>query len=130
MASDVSAMGGTPIVVLIVEDEALIQELVRLTLEEAGFAVQTASDGDLAMAMFKEGDAALVRAVVTDVDLGSKVDGWAVAKRARELSPSIPIVYISGGAGSTEWSANGVPNSVLITSCCCEHNLLLLFPSY
>jgi DNA-binding response OmpR family regulator len=54
-----------------------------------------------------------IRAIVTDVDLGTKVSGWDVAHRARELYPNIHIVYMTGGSAD-DWSANGVPNSILI----------------
>ena len=53
-------------------------------------------------------------ALITDVNLGrGKLTGWEVAKRARELSPSMPVVYMTGDGGS-DWAANGVPNSVLL----------------
>jgi CheY-like chemotaxis protein len=54
-----------------------------------------------------------VRAVVTDVDLNREITGWDIARRARELYPDIPIVYMTG-ANADEWTAMGVPESVLI----------------
>ena len=54
-----------------------------------------------------------IRALVTDIDLGTQVTGWDVARRARELQADIPVVYMTGGSAD-EWSANGVPNSILI----------------
>lgn len=41
------------------------------------------------------------------------VDGWEVAHVARELNPSIPVTYLSGDS-AVEWSANGVPNSLML----------------
>ena len=55
-----------------------------------------------------------MRALITDIKLGSKVTGWDVAKHARELNPDLPIVYITGSDGH-DWASLGVPNSVLIT---------------
>ena len=50
----------------------------------------------------------------TDVNLApKKLTGWDVARRARELTGDIPIVYMSGASGH-EWTSHGVPNSVLI----------------
>lgn len=49
-----------------------------------------------------------VRAVVTDVDLKGELTGWDVARRARELHPGIPAVYMTG-ANADEWTAKGVP---------------------
>jgi hypothetical protein len=36
------------------------------------------------------------RALVTDINLGrDKIDGWDVARRAREIDPNFPVVYMS-----------------------------------
>jgi bifunctional non-homologous end joining protein LigD len=36
------------------------------------------------------------RALVADVNLGGTMDGWAVAKHAREIDPAFPIIYMTG----------------------------------
>jgi DNA-binding NtrC family response regulator len=52
--------------------------------------------------------------LITDVNLGrDKLSGWDVAKRARELNPSVAVIYMTGDSGH-DWAANGVPNSVLL----------------
>jgi DNA-binding response OmpR family regulator len=99
--------------VLVVEDELLLQEVIGPPLEDAGFAVLFASNGDDAVGML-EVDASSVRALVTDVDLGRHPTGWDVARRAREIRPEIAVVYMTGGRAE-EWHANGVPKSILIT---------------
>jgi len=54
------------------------------------------------------------RAIITDVNMGKgKLTGWDVARHARELNPDMSIIYMTGD-GSRDWTANGVPNSVLI----------------
>jgi len=53
------------------------------------------------------------RALVTDINLQAELSGWDVAKRARELSPEIPVVYMTGDSAN-QWSSHGVPNSVLL----------------
>jgi DNA-binding response OmpR family regulator len=102
-----------PVVVLVVEDEFLVQEVVRPALENAGFDVLVAFRGDEAVEILEKDDPGAIRALVTDVDLRTKITGWNVAKRARELHPDIPVVYTTGGTAD-EWSANGVPNSILL----------------
>jgi DNA-binding response OmpR family regulator len=52
-------------------------------------------------------------ALVTDVNLSGRINGWEVAKVARELDPGFPIVYMTGAAGD-EWASRGVPNSILL----------------
>jgi DNA-binding NtrC family response regulator len=101
------------VTVLIVDDETLIHPTLQDALEEGGFATTAASEPDQAIAML-EAEGASFSALVTDINLGSKLTGWDIAKRAREINPDIPVVYMTGFADN-EWSANGVPNSVLLT---------------
>jgi CheY-like chemotaxis protein len=62
-----------------------------------------------------DADGMRFRALITDVDLGSKkLTGWDVARRAREINDRIPVLYMTGADGH-EWASMGVPNSVLIT---------------
>jgi DNA-binding response OmpR family regulator len=96
----------------LVEDDALIRDLLEASLTEAGFEVVEVSCGTKALAHF-EADAARFRAVITDIRLGAGPDGWAVARRARELVPTMPVVYMSGDS-SHEWSSKGVPNSLMV----------------
>jgi DNA-binding response OmpR family regulator len=51
---------------------------------------------------------------VTDINLLGKVDGWEVGRIAREVEPSMPVIYMTGTHGE-EWASKGVPNSVLLT---------------
>jgi len=96
----------------LVEDDALIRELLEASLTEAGFQVIEVSDGTKALAEF-QADATRFRAVITDIRLGAGPDGWAVARRARELVPTMPVVYMSGDS-APELSSKGVPNSALL----------------
>jgi CheY-like chemotaxis protein len=55
------------------------------------------------------------RALVTDINLGpGKMDGWEVARHAREVDPDFPVVYVSGDSAE-EWASKGVPNSIMLT---------------
>ena len=36
-----------------------------------------------------------------------------VAKRAREITDELPVIYITGGAAH-DWASNGVPKSVFL----------------
>lgn len=101
------------VLILVVEDEALIEALVVSGLEDAGYAVATAGTAEEAIALLEKDDI-VVRAIVTDVNLApKKLTGWDVAHRARELTADVPIIYMSGASGH-EWTSHGVPNSVLI----------------
>jgi DNA-binding response OmpR family regulator len=98
--------------ILLIEDEVLIHELLATEFVEAGFEIVAAHDGDRAIAEL-EIDANRFRAVITDIKLGSGPNGWDVARRARELLPDMPVIYITGDS-THEWSSKGVPNSVVI----------------
>jgi DNA-binding response OmpR family regulator len=70
------------------------------TDEEAFAALELNSGQDLA-------------GLVTDINLRRPRTGWDVATRARELSPNLPVIYMSGDDGH-DWPSKGVPNSTLI----------------
>ncbi len=111
MGDNTTELASPPLVVLVVEDEALILAMVVSALEGARYGVRVAASGIEAMTVMD--DQAELRALVTDVDLGEGPNGWDVAKRARERAPTIPVIYVTGGS-QADWSANGVPNSMLI----------------
>jgi CheY-like chemotaxis protein len=102
-----------PPLILFVDDEELIFEVVKETLEEGGFAVRPAHSAEAAMAALEAGSNELA-GLITDINLGSKTTGWNIARRARELRPDLPVVYTSGYA-SSEWSAEGVPHSTIVS---------------
>jgi two-component system, OmpR family, response regulator len=54
------------------------------------------------------------KVLVTDVNLGDGLNGWEVARRIREKEADFPVVYITASSAD-EWTAHGVPNSVLIS---------------
>ena len=101
-----------PPVVLVVEDEFLIHELIVPALEEAGYRSVTTTEGNEAVVLLKNQEHT-IRALVTDVHLGEGINGWDVARRAREIYQDIPVVYMTG-RGAHEWTAQGVPNSILV----------------
>jgi DNA-binding response OmpR family regulator len=81
--------------VLLVEDQADVAELARDALCEAGFSVTVALDDRTAYTTL-EREARSFAAVVTDINLGTGVTGFDVARRARQLNGDIKVIYISG----------------------------------
>jgi len=99
---------------MVVEDDGHIQSLIEATLTEGGYQVSTASTAERAIELLDVQDPKY-RALVTDVQLGSeKLTGWDIARRAREITADLPIVYVTGDSGP-EWASQGVPNSILVT---------------
>ena len=97
--------------ILLVEDDQLIQNMVEEALTEGGFEVSIFASGEEAVAALSR---KTFRAVVSDIHLSGKIEGWEVARVAREIDPALAIIYMTGKAAE-EWSSKGVPNSVLLT---------------
>jgi DNA-binding response OmpR family regulator len=101
------------LVILVVEDDQLVQSVVEESLVDGGFGTVIASSGENAMELLDRSERKY-RALVTDINLGaSKVDGWDVARHAREIEPDFPVIYMSG-KDATDWASKGVPNSIML----------------
>ena len=100
------------ILLLLAEDEALIRMHLEEELRDAGFDLVVAGNGRQAIREI-ETEASRFRGVVTDIRLGHGPDGREIARRARELVPGIPVVYMSGDSAN-EWGSRGVPESVMV----------------
>jgi DNA-binding response OmpR family regulator len=99
--------------ILVVEDDHLIQSVVEEALKEGGFETIVASSGEQAAELLDSAEGKY-RALVTDINLGrEKLDGWEVARHAREIDPAFPVVYMSGDCAE-DWASVGVPNSIML----------------
>jgi DNA-binding NtrC family response regulator len=99
-------------VVLVIEDDQEIQTVLEDALRDGGLEPAIAGSGEEAITLLKA-FRSKYRALVTDIKLMGRLDGWRVARAAREVDPAFPVVYITGSA-SAEWPVQGVPNSVLL----------------
>ena len=104
---------GDLLVVLVVEDDAPVQTIVEDALADGGFEPAIAASGEEAVTLLK-GIKGKYRALMTDIQLRGVMDGWEAARRAREIDPEFPIVYMTGG-NAADWPSRGVPNSILLT---------------
>jgi two-component system, chemotaxis family, chemotaxis protein CheY len=77
---------------LVVEDDEAMRELLRRTLERAGFAVATAATGRAALKLFGERQVDLA---VTDLMM-PEMDGLTLIRELLRLQPSAHIVVVSG----------------------------------
>jgi len=98
--------------VLFAEDDPLLREVIANVLGDAGFQVVTAENGRVACDALDQ-DGSRFCAIVIDVNLGDGPDGWAVAKRARDVDPLVPVIYVTGGSPQP-WRTEGVPKSLMI----------------
>ena len=112
LAAGVIALDQNIPIVLVIEDDDSIQTVVEDALSDAGFKPAIAPSGEEAVTLLK-GMKNTYRALVTDIGLRGKIDGWEVAQQARQIDPEFPIVYISGKSAA-EWPSKGVPNSIML----------------
>ena len=99
--------------VLVVEDDQLVQSVVEDSLSDGGFETIVTPSGEKAIELLDAADGKY-RALVTDINLGpGELDGWDVARHAREIDPHFPVVYMSG-IEADEWASQGVPNSIML----------------
>jgi DNA-binding response OmpR family regulator len=95
-----SKSGVAPVHVLFVEDEFLISEWVAQALSEQGFCVQALRCDP-------------VDVLFTDINLPGDMDGAALARRAREMQPHLPVVYASACCNSLQ-PVDQVPGSCFV----------------
>lgn len=100
-------------VVLVIEDDPDIQFFLEEALRDGGFEPAIAGSGEEAVTLLKA-FRSNYSALITDIKLLGRLDGWHVARAAREVDPAFPVVYITGAAPQ-EWPMWGVPDSVLLT---------------
>ena len=101
------------VVILVIEDDPAVQGIVEEALTEAGFEPSMVASGEEAVTLL-QGYKGKYRALVTDINLVGRMDGWEIAKRAREIEPEFPVIYMTGAAAD-DWASKGVPNSILLT---------------
>jgi DNA-binding response OmpR family regulator len=81
--------------ILVVDDDQVIQQLLKVNLELEGYAVEVASDGEEALALYPEFQPNLV---LLDIMM-PKLDGWEVARRLNANEGGRPpIVLLSARA--------------------------------
>lgn len=104
-------MMDNPPLLLLVEDEPLIRTMLAEALEDGGYALAEAENGEKAIAELNSTKGFV--GLITDIRLGPGLSGWEVARKARQGAPGIAVVYVTGDSAG-DWVAEGVPNSVLL----------------
>ncbi|MCX6144923.1 MAG: PAS domain S-box protein [Ignavibacteriales bacterium] len=80
--------------VLVVEDEEMLLDLLETLLEEQGYRVLTARDGQEAVDIYRQfGDG--ISIVLSDMGL-PKLGGWEVFRQMKEMNPKVRCILASG----------------------------------
>ena len=79
--------------ILIVDDEPSLRDVMATVLLDAGYLVQTAADGHIALEIIDLNPPDLI---ITDVMM-PHLGGWALLDHAHERNPSLPVILMSAG---------------------------------
>jgi DNA-binding response OmpR family regulator len=77
--------------ILLVEDDEALRFIVKDNLEQHGYLVEVAEDGEIALELFAKSSFDLI---LLDVML-PKVDGFQVAQTIRKSNEQVPIIFLT-----------------------------------
>lgn len=81
--------------ILVIEDEDGVRNLLRTLLRLSGYEVVSCQDGPDALDLMEARGGSL-HLLITDVNLGSGMDGFEAAARLRDRQPDLKVLYMSG----------------------------------
>jgi CheY-like chemotaxis protein len=82
--------------ILVVEDDDDVRDVAVLGLDDAGYRVLVAADGDLALAMLASDER--IDLMFSDVVMPGVLNGFALARRAVALRPNLKVLLTTGYA--------------------------------
>lgn len=110
--------------ILVAEDQEEVLQVVVRSLENAGYGVTSAKSGDEAKALF-EADPSY-DLLLTDIVMPGSLLGTVLAKKLREIEPSLPVVFMSGYASEAAVHGNGLrPDDIRLMKPVQRHDLLV-----
>jgi phosphoserine phosphatase RsbU/P len=92
-----------PYTVLVIDDDALMRMTLKAYLEDSGYSVVEAEDGEQGIELFNRERPDIV---LTDLRM-PKMDGFEVIARVKRDSPGTPILAITG-TGDEDTAAEAV----------------------
>jgi two-component system, NtrC family, nitrogen regulation response regulator NtrX len=78
--------------ILIVDDEEIIRETLKEILQDEGYQIELAVDGEQALNLLKKNKYDLI---LCDIKM-PKMDGMEVLDKAMDVAPDVPFIMISG----------------------------------
>jgi two-component system cell cycle sensor histidine kinase/response regulator CckA len=80
--------------ILVIEDEELLRQLVKAMLEDNGYSVLEAADGEKAVELYTQYHNEIA-VVLSDMGL-PKLGGWEVFQKMKQINPHIKAILASG----------------------------------
>ncbi len=81
--------------ILVVEDDSILRDLVVRMLQSLGYSTLTAGTGEEALEILADPNRTL-DFILTDLVMPGSLQGWDVARQARNLRPGLPVLCTSG----------------------------------
>lgn len=81
-------------IVLIVDDDDQVLDVAAIVLASLGYQVIPATNGEAALEIIKYYRA--IDLLMTDIVMPGTIDGWELARRAKQLRPELGVVYTTG----------------------------------
>jgi two-component system cell cycle sensor histidine kinase/response regulator CckA len=94
--------------ILVVDDEAAVRDIARLTLETHGYRVLEARDGAEGVAVYAQ-HRNQIRVVISDMDMPI-MNGAAMMRSLETIDPQVRIICASGLIPTSRAPQNRVPN--------------------
>lgn len=91
-------IGGTE-TILVAEDEEALRNLARAVLEELGYTVLLAKDGEDAVELYDQ-NRERIDMLLMDVVM-PRVGGWEAYERIRQLGGDVPLIFMTGYSSET-----------------------------
>jgi DNA-binding response OmpR family regulator len=79
--------------ILVVEDDPLVRTMAVAALEDEGFEVIEAEDGEQALRHCRE---RIADVIFTDIQLPGTINGWDIAEHCRDQDPNVRVIYATG----------------------------------
>jgi|SRR3954464_13252148 CheY-like chemotaxis protein len=100
-------------VVLVVDDDPDVLLVASTLLSAQGYTVLEASSGEEALQVMRAHPEVAI--LFTDIVMPGEVDGFELAHQAKQLRPSLLVIYTSGYIEQIPWGEKGVGYGPLLS---------------
>jgi DNA-binding NtrC family response regulator len=85
-------------IILIVDDDDQVLDIAAIVLASLGHQVIPATNGEAALEIIKyyRSYYRSVDLLLTDIVMPGAIDGWELARRAKQLQPDLSVLYTTG----------------------------------